>query len=158
MDTGSRTPGRTRTRPMPPGSACSPPGAGPADSAYRAVDVRPAPCRAQRGADRAGAERGGHRVPVGSRPGTQPHRSGAAWTVRTVATILANARYTGHQVWNRQRTDIELVDPADVALGHRDVQRWNLPDGWVISARPAHEALVSEADFIAVQGISAARG
>jgi site-specific DNA recombinase len=38
------------------------------------------------------------------------------------------------------------------------VQRWNLPDGWVISARPAHEALVSEADFIAAQDIHAARG
>jgi site-specific DNA recombinase len=38
------------------------------------------------------------------------------------------------------------------------VQRWNLPDGWVISTRPAHPALVSEADFIAVQEISAPRG
>jgi hypothetical protein len=38
------------------------------------------------------------------------------------------------------------------------VQRWNRPDGWVISARPAHPALVSEADFIAVQDISASRG
>ena len=40
----------------------------------------------------------------------------------------------------------------------RPVQRWNLPDGWVISARPAHPALVSEADFIAAQDINAARG
>jgi hypothetical protein len=32
-----------------------------------------------------------------------------------------------------------------------------LPDGWVISARPAHPALVSEADFIAAQGIRADR-
>ena len=29
------------------------------------------------------------------------------------------------------------------------MQRWNLPDGWVISRKPAHMALVSEADFIA---------
>ena len=36
--------------------------------------------------------------------------------------------------------------------------RWNLPDGCVFSARPAHPALVSEADFIAAQDISAARG
>ncbi len=35
---------------------------------------------------------------------------------------------------------------------------WNLPVGWVISRRPAHPALVSEADFIAVQEISAPRG
>jgi hypothetical protein len=67
-------------------------------------------------------------------------------------------RYTGRQVWNRQRTDRELIDPADVALGHRDVQRWNLPDSWVISDRPAHPALVSEADFIAAQDVTAARG
>jgi hypothetical protein len=38
------------------------------------------------------------------------------------------------------------------------VQRWNLPDGWVISRKPAHPALVSEADYIAAQGVSAARG
>jgi site-specific DNA recombinase len=38
------------------------------------------------------------------------------------------------------------------------VQRWNLPDGWVISKRPAHPALVSEADFVAAQDVSAASG
>jgi len=75
-----------------------------------------------------------------------------------VATILGNPRYTGRQVWNRQRTDSELADPANTSLGHRQVQRWNLPDGWVISARPAHPALVSEAGFIAAQDINAARG
>ena len=61
-------------------------------------------------------------------------------------------------MWSRERTDKELGDPADISLGHKDVQRWNLPDGWVISARPAHEALVSEADFIAAQDIHATRG
>jgi len=96
--------------------------------------------------------------PSAADPGRNRHRSGAAWTVRTVATILANPRYTGHQVWNRQRTDTDLADPADIALGHKQVQRWNLPGGWVISNRPAHPALVSEADFIAAQDISAARG
>ena len=44
-----------------------------------------------------------------------------------------------------------LVDPANTGLGHKQVQRWNLPEGWVISRRPAHAALVSEADFIAAQ-------
>jgi len=43
-----------------------------------------------------------------------------------------------------------------VTLGHKSVQRWNLPDGWVISSRPAHPALVSEDDFVAAQGINAA--
>jgi site-specific DNA recombinase len=61
-------------------------------------------------------------------------------------------------VWNRQRTDSDLIDPANVTLGRKSVQRWNLPDGWVISDRPAHPALVSEADFIAAQDVNATRG
>jgi site-specific DNA recombinase len=96
--------------------------------------------------------------PSAADPGRNPHRAGAEWTLGTVATILANPRYTGRQVWNRQRTDRDLADPADVSLGHKSVHRWNLPDGWVISRKPAHPALVSEADFIAAQYISAARG
>ncbi len=90
--------------------------------------------------------------PSAADPGRNPHRPGTAWTLGAVTSVLGNPRYTGRQVWNRQRTDTELADPADIALGHRPVQRWNLPDGWVISVRPAHPALVSEADFIAAQG------
>jgi site-specific DNA recombinase len=96
--------------------------------------------------------------PSAADPGRNPHRTGTGWTLGTIATILANPRYTGRQVWNRQRTDRDLADPADACLGHKSVQRWNLPDGWVISNRPAHPALVSEADFVAAQDISAARG
>jgi len=96
--------------------------------------------------------------PSAADPGRNPHRTGAAWTLRTVAAILANPRYTGRQVWNRQRTDFDLADPANTALGHQQVQRWNLPEGWVISKHPAHPALVSEADFIAAQETSAPRG
>jgi site-specific DNA recombinase len=59
---------------------------------------------------------------------------------------------------NRQRTDFDLVDPANTGLGHKQVQRWNLPEGWVISKRPAHPALVSEADFTAAQDATAPRG
>jgi site-specific DNA recombinase len=96
--------------------------------------------------------------PSAADPQRNPHRSGQSWTLNTVAAILANPRYTGRQVWNRQRTDHDLVDPANTGLGHRQVQRWNLPEGWVISTRPAHPALVSEADYIAAQEASAPRG
>ncbi|MGO9781484.1 MAG: recombinase family protein [Streptosporangiaceae bacterium] len=96
--------------------------------------------------------------PSAADPARNTHRTGAGWTLGTVTTILENPRYTGRQVWNRQRTDTELADPANVTLGHKPVQRWNLPDGWVISSRSAHPALVSEDDFIAAQGINAARG
>ena len=96
--------------------------------------------------------------PSAADPGRNPHRPGTGCTLGTVTTILANLRYTGRQVWNRQRTDKDLADPADVSLGHKDVQRWNLPDGWVISRKPAHPSPVSEADFVAAQGVSAACG
>ena len=96
--------------------------------------------------------------PSAADPERNPHRTGAGWTLRTVAAILANPRYTGRQVRNRQRTDRDLVDPSNTGLGHRQVQRWNLPEGWVISKRPAHPALVSEADFIAAQDATAPRG
>lgn len=94
--------------------------------------------------------------PSAADPQRNAHRSGQAWMVTTVRSIVSNPRYTGRQVWNRQPTEHDLIDPANTGLGHRQVQRWNLPDGWVISSSPAHQALVSEADFVAVQGIRAA--
>jgi site-specific DNA recombinase len=96
--------------------------------------------------------------PSAADPERNPHRSGAGWTLRTVAAILANPRYTGRQVWNRQRTDFDLVDPSNTGLGHQQVQRWNLPEGWVISRRPAHPAIIGEADFVAAQDVTAPRG
>jgi site-specific DNA recombinase len=56
------------------------------------------------------------------------------------------------------RTDFDLVDPANTGLGHRQMQRWNLPESWVISKHPAHPALVREAGFIAAQDTAAPRG
>jgi len=96
--------------------------------------------------------------PSAADPGCNPHRAGAGWALRTVVAILANPRYTGRQVRNRQPSQAVLVDPANTTLGHRQVQRWNLPEGWVISKHPAHAALVSEADFIAAQDTAAPRG
>jgi site-specific DNA recombinase len=93
------------------------------------------------------------------------HRSGRAWMTPTVASILANPRYTGRQVWNRQptippdpRLPAVVETPQDVEEGRVRPQRWNPAPEWVISTRPAHPALVSEADFVAVQGVWAPRG
>ena len=98
------------------------------------------------------------------RPGSVPATS-ALWlrsangaAKRPRVYPVANPRYTGRQVRNRQRTDHDLIDPANTGLGHRRVQRWDLPEGRVISARQAHPALVSEADFIAAQDATAGRG
>jgi Recombinase/Recombinase zinc beta ribbon domain len=95
--------------------------------------------------------------PSAADPDRNAHRTGERWSLTTVRAILANPRYSGRQVWNRQPTAMDLIDPANTGLGHRQVQRRGLPEGWVISARPAHPALVSEADFIAAHGIRATR-
>jgi site-specific DNA recombinase len=81
-------------------------------------------------------------------PQRNRHRSGGVWTLRTVAVILANPRYTGRQVWNRQRTE----------HSGREIARRSNPAGeWAISKAVAHPPLVSEADFVAAQQVRAAR-
>jgi site-specific DNA recombinase len=76
-----------------------------------------------------------------------PHRSGIAWSKSAVRVILTNPRYTGRQVWNKQRTDEVLVDVDDVAMGHTSVMRWNPSDRWVRSRDVVHEPLVDEDAF-----------
>jgi site-specific DNA recombinase len=66
--------------------------------------------------------------------------------------VTGPPRYTGRRVWNRQHIQYRHTDTGRVR-----VQQWNPTDQWVVSARPAHPALVSEADFIAVQAIRSTR-
>jgi site-specific DNA recombinase len=87
-------------------------------------------------------------------PERNSHRSGEVWTLRTVAAILANPRYTGRQVWNRQGRDHE-AQPGRQRRG--PVHRWNPVQDWVISKQIVHPPLVTEQDFVAAQAIRAAR-
>jgi DNA invertase Pin-like site-specific DNA recombinase len=77
-------------------------------------------------------------------PARNRHRasSGGAWSKGAVRAILDNPRYTGRQVWNRQRRDEVLVDVEDVALGHETRMRWNDRADWVWSADVVHEPLI----------------
>lgn len=79
------------------------------------------------------------------------HRDGLAWSKTAIRVILTNPRYTGRQVWNKQRTDEVLLDVDDVALGHTAVMRWNGRDQWLVSKDVVHEPLVDQADFDRVQ-------
>jgi DNA invertase Pin-like site-specific DNA recombinase len=94
--------------------------------------------------------------PSGADPTRNPHRSGRAWMPTTVAAILANPRYTGRQVWNRQPTDQDRLDPHATIDRQRDVQRRNPASQWAISQQVAHPPLVTEDDFVAVQAIHTA--
>jgi hypothetical protein len=78
--------------------------------------------------------------PSGADPDRNRHRTRSAWTLRTVAVILANPRYTGRQTWNRRPTDTS--GPASTPA---------------LSAKPAHPPLVTEQDFVAAQQIRATR-
>jgi DNA invertase Pin-like site-specific DNA recombinase len=43
--------------------------------------------------------------PSGADPDRNPHRTAHDWSLRTIAEILRNPRYTGRQVWNRTSAD-----------------------------------------------------
>ncbi|APU15308.1 recombinase family protein [Actinoalloteichus fjordicus] len=73
-----------------------------------------------------------------------PHRSGIAWFKGAIRTILANSRYTGRQVWNKQRKDEALVDVDDVALGHVSKIRRNDPGKGLVDT-VVHEPLTTPA-------------
>ena len=106
-----------------------------------------------RSVSRIAAMLNGDGVPCPSQadPGRNRHRVGCGWGLTTVQAILANVKYTGRQVWNRQpahHTPAYLPGPFKT-------QRWARTSDWVMSNQLAHPALVSEADFIAAQEITA---
>ena len=76
-------------------------------------------------------------------PARNRHRSGQGWSKAAVRAILSNPRYTGRQVWNKQRKEEVLLDVHEVALGYETKMRWNDPGTWVWSDTVAHEPLVS---------------
>jgi hypothetical protein len=75
-----------------------------------------------------------------------------------VRVILTNPRYTGRQVWNKQRKDEVLLDVEDVALGHETKLRWNKHEDWVWSTDVVHEPLVDVDSFERAQAMLAAHG
>jgi site-specific DNA recombinase len=91
-------------------------------------------------------------------PARNTHRNGIAWSKSAVRAILTNPRYTGYQVWNRQRTDEILLDVENVALGHTSKMRWNPADKWVFSEQPAHPPIIAREDFELAQATLAGRG
>jgi DNA invertase Pin-like site-specific DNA recombinase len=93
-------------------------------------------------------------------PERNRHRTGGhgKWAKSAIRAILNNPRYTGFEIWNKQRKDEVLIDVDDVALGHITKQRWNDEGEWIWSAEPTHEALVSRELFDAAQAKSTKRG
>jgi DNA invertase Pin-like site-specific DNA recombinase len=105
-----------------------------------------------------GLTRDGIPSPSAYDPARNTHRSGIAWSKGAVRAILMNPRYTGYQVWNRQRTDEVLLDVENVALGHTAKMRWNPEEKWVFSEKIAHPPIIDKKDFELAQATLAGRG
>ncbi|RFS81518.1 recombinase family protein [Actinomadura spongiicola] len=86
------------------------------------------------------------------------HRCGLAWSKSAVRVIVNNPRYTGRQVWNKQRKREVLIDVHDVTLGHETKLVWNTPDQWVWSNDIVNPPIIDEETFKAAQKLLAARG
>jgi hypothetical protein len=100
--------------------------------------------------------------PAAADPVRNSHRCAVAWSKGALRTILINRRYTGRQVWNKQRKQETLidvdVDVDDVALGHTTKLMWNPESSWVVSEELVHPRLVSDEVFEQVQLRLASRG
>ena len=90
-------------------------------------------------------------------PRRNQHRCGLAWSKGAVRAILGNPRYTGRQVWNRQRKDEVLIDVHDVALGHTTKMRWNDEDQWIFSEEIVHPLVIDDDTFKQAQQLLAVK-
>lgn len=93
--------------------------------------------------------------PSAADPARNQHRSSSrgAWGQSAVRAILKNPRYTGFQVWARQRKDEVLLDVNDVAAGHVTKQRWNPDDAWQWSRDLAHDPIVDRETWQSAQDV-----
>ncbi|WP_460440377.1 recombinase family protein [Amycolatopsis stemonae] len=112
----------------------------PPNRATRGMDVPATARRPQCRQPRPALNERGAPCPSSADPDRNRHRTRGAWTLRTVAVILANPRYTGPETWNRRATGTE--GPASIPA---------------LSAKMAHPPLVTEQEFITAQQIRAAR-
>ena len=97
--------------------------------------------------------RDGIPCPSAHDPARNPHRPKTAWQQSTVRAILINPRYTGYEVWNKQRKEERLLDIDDVTLGHRTSMTHNPAEEWIRSHEPAHEAIISPDLFDTAQTV-----
>ena len=105
-----------------------------------------------------GLTRDGILSPSQADPDRNRHRNGEGWSKNAVRAILDNPRYTGRQVWNKQRKDEVLLDVENVADGYETKMRWNEEGSWVWSDKVVHEPLITVEDFEAIKRIRAAHG
>jgi site-specific DNA recombinase len=105
----------------------------------------------------AGLTRDGILCPSAHDRARNPHRNTIAWNMSIIRVIVTNPRYTGRQVWNKQRKAEVLIDIRNVADGYETKLKWNKPGDWVWSDQIAHEPLITVEDFEATAALMASR-
>ena len=95
--------------------------------------------------------------PSAADPARNRHRDGRAWSKSAVRAILTNPRYTGFQVWNRQRKAELLLDVDDVGLV-RDPDVLEPPE--LVGVVPAERApaIIDPDTFTRVHDLLTSRG
>jgi DNA invertase Pin-like site-specific DNA recombinase len=81
-----------------------------------------------------------------------PHRAADGWQATTIATILENPRYTGHEAWGKFRKVEMLVDPDDPSWGHLTRLRRST-EPVIRSREQAHDAIVTVEEWVRAQAI-----
>src|SRR5579859_3805839 len=85
------------------------------------------------------------RARLAADPLTYPPPAIGAWSLAMVDEILANPKYTGHQVMGRRRTK-----------GNKKI--WTPPSEWIWTPEPTHEPLVDKTTWDAAQAIGRRHG
>lgn len=94
-----------------------------------------------------GLTRDGVPCPSAADPARNRHRSGIAWSKSAVRAILRNPRYTGRQVWRRQKRQENLLDLENEAAGYKTKQVWVEKGDWIWSTELAHEPIIDSETF-----------
>lgn len=90
-------------------------------------------------------------------PDRNRHRRQDGWNPSTVRAILANAKYTGYQVWGQFKKDERLLDPDDASMGY-ETRLIRSDEPVVRSADMAHPPIISVETFVAANRTMAERG
>ncbi len=83
-----------------------------------------------------------------------PSPKNGPWARSSIRAILRNPKYTGYQVWGRQRRVKEFKNLLMPSAGEVRKKVWNPPEEWTWSQEPTHEAIIPKEWFAKVDKVA----
>jgi len=83
-----------------------------------------------------------------------PSPGEGAWARSSIRAMLYNPKYTGYQVWGRQRRVKEFINPLVPSAGEIRKKVWNPPEEWTFSKESTHEAIIPKEWFVKVSKVA----